>query len=193
MEGSDRTVVEQRFVGFGDSDFTFAVYIANRPSMTEYRGLSNLRPLIKGEIDSINLACGNGWRKVFNVYAKVLYSLDQMNFTYSRAASTWQYYRDKHLLQTASKTALMFNPPELSSTDVNPKGRGEAIHIICGKTYAKSLIQQNKLHVELTWLDKEFAIDKKNNVIVCPYFDYRQLSNVKIEFLSELVNILSGK
>ena len=33
----------------------------------------------------------------------------------------------------------------------------------------------------------KFAIDTKNRLIVCPYFDYRQLSNRKIARLADLL------
>ena len=64
------------------------------------------------------------------------------------------------------------------------------MHIICGKGYAKALINSGKLIVDLVWLDDEFAIDSENKLIVCPYFDYRQLSNIKIERLAGLLQNL---
>nr|WP_325050528.1 hypothetical protein [Pseudoalteromonas sp. T1lg75] len=33
-------------------------------------------------------------------------------------------------------------------------------------------------------------MEQKNGVIVCPYFDYRQLSNIKIAKLCQLINEL---
>jgi hypothetical protein len=173
-------------VGFGDVNFSIAVYIANKPNMQEYQELHKLTPLLSDEINFINQSCGNGWRKVFNVYAKVLYALDKDLFSFSKLAPTWQLYRDKYLLQTGSKTALVFNEPQL----FNAINHSKIIHIICGRTYAKSLIKENEFLTNLMWLDDEFAIDKGMNVVVCPYFDYRQLSNVKIERLSRLITTL---
>lgn len=151
--------------------------------MLEYQSLSEVTPLIEGEINVINHACGNGWRKVFNVYAKLLYALEKKHFDYSEKAPTWQYYRDKQLLQTQSKTALLFSAPQLT-----PKN--EIMHIICGKGHARALINSDKLEANLVWLDDEFAIDRENKLIVCPYFDYRQLSNIKIERLAGLLRSL---
>jgi hypothetical protein len=187
MGNTDDIFTEARTIGFGEANFTFAVFIANQPNMFEYQQLSRLMPLTSGEINSINQACGNGWRKVFNVYAKVLYALDKDIFSFSTLAPTWQLYRDKFLLQAGSKTALVFNQPPL----LNTISHNEAIRIICGRTYAKDLIKNNKLQANFIWLDDEFAIDKVHNIIVCPYFDYRQLSNVKIERLSRLITILN--
>ena len=137
-------------------------------------------PLSSHEISAINTACGNGWRKVFNVYAKLLYALDTSYFNYSSNEATWQTYRESFLLQTNSRTALLFSAPQ-------PLKNKDSLHIICGKTYANHLIATKQLSVDLTWLDSEFAIDKQNNLIVCPYFDYRQLSNIKIEKLAGLL------
>jgi len=176
-------------IGFGDSDFSFAVYIANKPNMLEYQNLSGVTPLVSGEIDVINQACGNGWRKVFNVYAKLLYALDSKLFDYSLSASTWQNYRDNFLLQQKSKTALLFSAPALSISKL--ADHKEVVHIISGKTHAKALIHSGKLKSNLVWLDDEFAIDKQNKLIVCPYFDYRQLSNIKIERLAGLLRTLT--
>ena len=167
-------------IGLGCTDFTIAVYIGNKPNMPEYQQLTHISPLTSGEINAINQACGNGWRKVFNVYAKLLYALDKKNFLYSEVAPTWQKHRDSFLLQPDSKTALLFSPPQSPLTKMS-------LHIICGKTYAKHLLATGQLVANFIWLDEEFAIDKTQNLVVCPYFDYRQLSNIKIEKLANLL------
>jgi len=178
-------------IGFGDPAFTFAVYIANQPNLPEYQSLSELNCLPKGEVARIGQTCGNGWRKVFNVYAKLLFALDKKYFSFAALAPTWQQFRDQYLLQAESRTALIFSPPDFSllSNDTEVK----ILHIICGRTYAKQLVN-NGLEVQLTWLDEEFAIDVTQSLIVCPYFDYRQLSNQKIKRLSVmLTELLIGR
>lgn len=179
-------------IGFGDSQFKFAVYIANKPNMFEYNDLSSVTPLGTGEVNAINQCCGNGWRKVFNVYAKVLFALNPEQFDYSTKAATWQSYRDNYLLQPHSELALLFTPPILNSNSQNSSQNSSQniVHIICGKSHAKQLIKSGLLLDALTWLNEEFAIDHKNNVIICPYFDYRQLSNIKIERLARLITSL---
>ncbi len=169
--------------GLGCPNFNFAVYIANTPAMLEYQNLTQVTPLTCDEITAIGQACGNGWRKVFNVYAKLLYALPKKHFAFATSAPTWQQYRDCTLLQVGSKRALLFSPPCLVNND-------NTLHIICGRTYAKQLLQAGELTAQLTWLDNEFAIDKHNKVVVCPYFDYRQLSNSKIERLTEMLTAL---
>ncbi len=169
--------------GLGSHKFDIAVYIANTPATPEYQELTQVSALTSGEITAIGQACGNGWRKVFNVYAKLLHALPKEHFSYANLTSTWQQYRDKYLLQSNSRTALLFSPPCINSEN-------KSLHVICGRTYAKQLINNGDLKAQLTWLDEEFAIDKKNRVIVCPYFDYRQLSNIKISRLVVMLTAL---
>lgn len=179
-------------VGFGTDDYQIAVYIANRPPIYEYQQLDQLTVLTTGEITNIAQQCGNGWRKVFNVYAKLLYALDKQQFNFASLAPTWQQYRDDFLLQTHSKTSLLFSAPQLKQLKpIKQKVNHKAVHIIMGKTYAKSLLRTSMLDIELIWLDNEFAINHSQRVIVCPYFDYRQLSNVKIEKLAKLIKRLN--
>ncbi|MDX2319954.1 MAG: hypothetical protein QNK26_05080 [Moritella sp.] len=172
--------------GLGCAKFTFAVYLANTPNMLEYQDISSVNSLVSGEVNAIGQACGNGWRKVFNVYAKLLYALNPADFDFAQRAPTWQQYRDSYLLQRGSATALLFSPPVLNANI-------QTIHIICGRTYAKQLLASGELQVNLIWLDDEFAIDVKNRLVVCPYFDYRQLSNIKIERLSVMLSGLVRK
>ena len=57
-----------------------------------------------------------------------------------------------------------------------------------GKGFADQvLVDANAKGLILTWLDNDFAINPDIGLIVCPYFDYRQLSNIKIESLAELM------
>lgn len=176
-----------KVIGFGDPNFTLAVYIGNQPMMPEYQSLGQLLPMQEGNIDLIGSVCGNGWRKVFNVYAKLLYELDTAHFGFATMAPTWQQYRDQYLLQVNSGTALLFTPPVLTQSNF-PSVYNKTLHVICGRAYAKKLINEGKLIVELLWLDEEFAIDTQQAVIICPYFDYRQLSNQKIQRLSAMLS-----
>lgn len=167
----------------GDEQAQIRVYVAKRPPMQEYAYLSTIQPLLQGEIALINQACGNGWRKLFNVYAKLLFALPA-SFGFLQQASSWQAYRDSFLLQVGSNTSLLFSPPQLDPA-------GNTLHIIAGRTYAKTLVEQG-LPTQLYWLNEEFAIDKVNRVLVCPYFDYRQLNNEKIVYLVSLIQQLEA-
>lgn len=173
-------------IGLGCSEFNFAVYIANQPNMAEFQNIDKIIALNKGEIYAIGQVCGNGWRKVFNVYAKLLYALEETTFPYKNLSHSWQEFRNDYLLQAKTKLALIFTPPQLNF-------KQSTIHIICGRSYAKELLAQRLITTNLIWLDHEFAIDRQQNLIVCPYFDYRQLSNIKIERLALLIHELTLK
>ncbi|MGF1878628.1 hypothetical protein L4D77_25520 [Photobacterium frigidiphilum] len=183
-------------IGLGCPKCQIAVYTENTPDMMNYQSLTEITPVISGEITAIGEACGNGWRKVFNVYAKLLFTLDTGLFNFVDSIPCWQDYRDQLLLQSNSDTALLFSPPDLfpqpelppsSEPFSSKKHAQQSFHIIMGRTYAKRLVSEGKLTVSLTWLDHEFAINEEHRVIVCPYFDYRQLSNIKIEKLANIM------
>ncbi|MCC5452377.1 hypothetical protein LMJ53_11655 [Rheinheimera sp. UJ51] len=175
-------LVSEFAIGFGDPQAQICVYVAKRPPMQEYAALNHIQPLSTGEIAAINQACGNGWRKVFNVYAKLLFTLDKRQFTFQQTADSWQQFREQQLLQIGSNTALLFSLPQFA---VNR----HAIHIIAGRTHAKALLDAG-LAAQLQWLNHEFAIDRQQRLLVCPYFDYRQLNNEKIQQLSTLISEL---
>ena len=169
-------------LGLGDPQAQFKVYLANRPAFSFAHVQTDIIALQKGEITAVGQVCGNGWRKVFNVYAKLMFALSSESTIAMQRNEfvDWQTYRDQRLLQQNSRTALMFNDYQATPTD------SDVVHIIMGRTYANSL----DLPPSLQWLDREFAIDHKFKLIVCPYFDYRQLSNIKIIRLVELITQL---
>jgi len=168
--------------GFGDAAASVRVYIANRPPMAEYAELNTVQSLHSGEIELINRACGNGWRKVFNVYAKLLFTPGVKQFSFAQQADSWQQYREQHLLQAGSNTALLFSAPDLTPA-------AKTVHIIAGRTHAKALLDAG-LPAQFSWLDHEFAVDNHQRVLVCPYFDYRQLNNAKLARLAGLIKAL---
>lgn len=165
--------------GLGDKNASLRVYIANRPDFADIKTLDRVRPIKQTEIADIGNHCGNGWRKVFNVYAKLIYALNAPRWCNHKDFDSWQQFRDTQLLQKGSDTSLLFSG---WTTD-----KAGELHLIMGRTYAKSL----SLPKNLYWENDEFAICNKSKLIVCPYFDYRQLSNQKIVYLVELIRGLS--
>lgn len=179
-------------IGLGDDSASIKVYIANRPPLLEYEELEWMKPMTGGEIKRIADQTGNHWRKVFNVYAKFVCELDSKLKQFETADfSTWQEYRDQRLLQTHSNLALMFSPPVL--------GDNETIPIVMGKGYFKDLGFEPDDIEGMSWegsmnadgSEGDFAIWPEKKLIMCPYFDYRQLSNIKIEKLVGLVASLT--
>ena len=162
----------------GDSEAQFLVYIDKHPPFPTWLLDKKVQALSSGDIHVIGQACGNGWRKVFNLYAKLVFALKDTRLPVAPPHKTWQQYREQTLLQAGSNTGLMFSAPSLL-----PEPNSAKLHIVMGRGYAKSL----SLPVGLTWLDHEFAVAPAQGLIVCPYFDYRQLSNIKLIRLVQLL------
>lgn len=183
------TLVAKNLAGLGDTKALLNVYIANIPTFDFGAKGQSMHPLEEGDIYACGQACGNGWRKVFNVYAKLVYAAALPTLG-AKTFDSWQEYRDKKLLQVGSSTSLHFRPPAQISAkhDQQTQLDSSSIHIVMGRTYAKTL----DLGDQLVWLDEEFAINKERGIIVCPYFDYRQLSNIKIVRLVGLIEQLYG-
>ncbi len=161
------------------------VFLANRPPLKEYEQQCVFSTMAVGEINRIAAETGNHWRKIFNVYAKFIYSLGiEKHDTDILKYKTWQQYRDERLLQSGSKTELHCDNSDLGQSFLI--NEPATVRIVMAKTYAESLLE----NVDLSRIDKDFAINKEQAIIVCPYFDYRQLSNVKIEVLIKLVILL---
>ncbi len=164
--------------GVGDEASPFRVYMGNVPDYADFAELDRVRPLNPGDVAAIGNHCGNGWRKVFNVYAKLVYALKHSLHFAQEEYVDWQQWRDRQLLQKGSNSALLFSPLELAHLD------SSHIHIVMGRTWAKEC----GLTEGFNWLNHEFAVHTDLPVVICPYFDYRQLSNQKIVFLCELLN-----
>ncbi|MCV2885207.1 hypothetical protein OE749_10940 [Aestuariibacter sp. AA17] len=152
-------------VGLGDIKAKCVIYIANQPIGSGFESPDGVMALSSGDIADIGTACGNGWRKVFNVMAKLLFAA-RFNGCDTRYGS-WQKYRDNEMLHSESGIALVFSPPQKNEAK---------LQIVMGKHYAISLaFPQN-----WRWLDAYFAESEGYQMIACPYFDYRQLTNQKI-------------
>lgn len=159
-------------IGIGDSQASLKVYIANRPPLPEFELLKDLRPLSAGEIAAIVCATGNHWRKIFNLYAKLVFELG------GTSQPSWQGYRDNCLLQADSGQALLFSEPEL--------GQGDTVHIVAGYSHAEALDLGDGLEA----VGSGFRVDGERRLVISPYFDYRQLSNAKLAELVGLVKAL---
>lgn len=139
--------------------------------MPYYQNLNEFAPLKPDEIAHIVEHTGNHWRKVFNIFAKLMFQLDKSS------EPTWQAYRDRALLQQGSGHALVFSSFEsLPLSD-------DSVVIIAGKSYAEEL----GVLESVSPIGEGFYIHPSAKVIVTPYFDYRQLSNRKLDMLISLI------
>jgi hypothetical protein len=163
------------------------VLIQNRPPLADYQECEQLDSVQQGELAFIVAESGNHWRKIFNIYAKFIYQLALQTFKQGvLTQQSWQDYRDNTLLQQGSSTALVFYP---SSADKQGEWirrltqPSPSIRIVVGKGFATEVLSD----IPLLWLDDKFAVNHELGILVCPYFDYRQLSNNKILYLVDLV------
>ncbi len=190
----DSKSLDECLIGLGDGHAALNVYIANRPHLEEYQYMETIRPMYAGEIKMIADQTGNHWRKVFNVYAKLMFALGVhlKQFDTSRF-SCWQDYRDQLLLQSGSNTALLFSKPKLNT----PESDDNAVHIVMGKGYFSELGFEPDDIEGMCWESvgghgNDFAVWPDKKLIMCPYFDYRQLSNIKIDKLVECVKLVTS-
>ncbi|MFD2180377.1 DUF6942 family protein [Veronia pacifica] len=171
------------FTAIGDPSATLNVYVEKAPpfeaAMATSLPINAVYPLSSGDIEIINQTGGNGWRKVFNVYAKVLFALPESHPLRPSAFTRWQDFRDDRLLQKSSDTALFFG-----EVDIPQRAEQGGLHIIAGRIHCKNL----GLAGQFVWLNEAFAVHKNLPVYVCPYFDYRQLSNARINTLVTLIS-----
>ena len=157
-------------IGIGDANWKLAVYIGNRPPLDEFTTLNEIIPANVGDLSRVGQSTSNHWRKIINIYAKLTYSLKSQCF------DSWQVYRDNYLLSESSGQALLFN--QYTNTQLNHR-----ISLICGKTYAAEQVDTALFDL----VDDDFAINNTHKTIITPYFDYRQLSNLKIDKLVKLI------
>lgn len=158
-------------IGIGDGNAWMRVHCPHRPPLAAYEQRENLMPAASGELDSLVTTTGNHWRKIINLYAKLMHELNPR-------CDRWQTYRDRCLLRPGSGTALVFSAPDPSEHTLTlVMGQAYALH--CGFTEAE-------LPDLVSW-QADFRYSPSGNVILTPYFDYRQLSNAKLESLVELV------
>lgn len=170
------------------------VYLANRPPLIAFDEVDGLSVLKKGDIEHIVKETGNHWRKIFNVYAKLIFALAlKVDCKKVAGFTSWQQYRDELLLQQGSETELLFYPKEQQEREYFMKSfteiESESLRIIMGKSFSSKVLGAHRLE----WVDDDFAYDVKTGVWICPYFDYRQLSNLKIDRFVDLMIEQSNK
>ncbi len=159
-------------VGFGNAHSKVAVVVENRPPMSAFDSLSTVFPLELIHLTQIVDQCGNHWRKIINCYAKLMFQLTD------RTIGSWQEYRDTQLLRADSDECLLFSP-----TSFDEALKHHRVVIVTGKIFAQTM----PFYGEMNWLSSTFAQHPSKPILIAPYFDYRQLSNQKLDFLVQLL------
>lgn len=156
--------------GLGDASPLLVVCAPHWPPTLQPSQRKQLSPLSGDDLNQLVLAGGNHWRKIFNLYAKLLHGLTPLE-------PDWQSCRDQRLLQSGSACALVFEQgwrPEPGQ-----------LCLVMGQTYGRSLgwlTSDQVLHAE-----HPFVQHPEQAVIVTPYFDYRQLSNARLTALVQQI------
>ena len=158
-------------IGLGDPAARMRVHCPNRPPLADYEHRDTLLPAASGELDALVAATGNHWRKIINLYAKLMHGLRP---EYDR----WQDERDNRLLQAGSGTALLFSKPVLP---VN------ALTLVMGKTHALDCGFSEDRIPDLVRVAEGIRVSPSQRLILTPYFDYRQLSNARLDDLITLI------
>lgn len=161
-------------VGLGDANARMLVFAPHRPPLEPYLSLDRLQPANPGELAALVSATGNHWRKIVNLYAKLLHRLEPLE-------ASWQDCRDQRLLQAGSGCALLFSAPPLRSEN--------GWQLVMGKAYAESC-ELDQLHDLCT--QDGFPWSPSRRLILTPYFDYRALSNARLDDLYRLIDSQSS-
>lgn len=161
-------------IGIGDQPARLIVYAPHRPPLAGYQQLNHLRPCQAGELAALVEATGNHWRKILNLYAKLLHRLEPFE-------ARWQDCRDQRLLQPGSATALMFSSPLWPQPN--------AWHLVMGKTYAADCALEALPDLREYGA---FRWSPTQRLILTPYFDYRALSNATLDELYRLIDSQGG-
>ena len=159
-----------QFQGFGSPQANLIIYCNNTPT-TSLLINNQIIPICYPDIEKINTDNGNGWRKIFNVYAKLLFEINPLKF------KSWQDLRNDFLLQSHCNHQLVLNPDSIPSLNNN------TLQILMGKTFA--LTHYNETQID--WIEPHIAKVKDENVFITPYFDYRQFNNEKIKNFAKIV------
>lgn len=165
--------------GIGAKRPALILYLPHRPEAIVLSGTGEYGSVNSLGVRTFLADCDNHWRKIFNCYAKIAFAL------FGRDFLTWQDYRDNRLL-TEQSLELMVFPDSKGSLREHTLGSSR-ISIISGIATARKM----SLDFETWKLLRGFYLKEhpKNGhtTILTPYFDYRQLSNQKIETLLQLL------
>ena len=152
-------------VGIGSEQPRWVLCIANRPELDKFQH-EIFTTLKLGEAAEIIHQTSNHWRKLFSIMAKISFAL------FETGCDTWQQYRDTKLLTAEGFETISFEPVEEVSRNAVPC-------IVAGFTYADTQVDLAQfLPLEN---DAKVLCRPGSNIVVTPYFDWRQLTNAILE------------
>ncbi|NVJ61702.1 MAG: hypothetical protein HWE27_15010 [Gammaproteobacteria bacterium] len=184
----------------GIESASLVLFVPHRPTAFNFHSDRKTQALDQKAMSHFLLHCDNHWKKIINCFAKISYDL------YGQSFESWQSYRDTRLLTKNSQEQILF--PDIDGHF--PERRRQNTSIASEFFYSdhdepigtsnkkveliSGLVTARKLSIDLDSWDRTaeffFRSDDSGNPyhIVTPYFDYRQLSNQKI---NRLLNLLT--
>lgn len=136
--------------------------VPHAPPLMQCDGAQGTLPAMDNRLLESLMATGNHWRKIINCAAKTAYLWQPQGY------QTWQNYRDDFLLRGNSQQFLHWGQCDVHALS--------GFKIITGKQHGQNLLGP-------VWQEGDFYLEAEQGIIVSPYFDYRQLSNLKIQQL----------
>ena len=152
----------------GEATAVLNVCINNVPEWPSQTFPENTTTLSGNELSQLIAVNSNHWRKIFNVYAKLLHAINPKN------TDDWRQVRDHRLLQAGNQHALTLGTPRLEQPL-------KSLTLIAGKQFAENL----GLLTNAQEIHPGIYRPSINNCLVVPYFDYRALSDKKIAWLAD--------
>lgn len=144
------------------------VFILPTPPKGEYLVGPNGH-LNKPSVADIITQDGNHWRKILTIMAKL-----------TAAKMDWREYRDTRLIQ--ERECILFQMPENFDQD--------KIYYVCGGQMQSALEERR----DFVQVDEKGLLKVDQNLIFCPYPDYRQFPNKLIDLnLAYLNPVLENK
>ncbi|EAR11044.1 DUF6942 family protein [Reinekea blandensis] len=156
----------------GEPQATLTVCVEHQPRWPEPAFASGRSTLFPGELAILVGANSNHWRKIFNVYAKLLCALKP------DAATDWRALRDQQLFQPGQQHGLRMG--SIVAENIN---ENTGLTLIAGKQYADAL----GLLSQATSLAPGIFVHDHANCLITPYFDYRALSDASIARLAQIM------
>ena len=156
----------------GEAHAALTVCVEHQPRWPEPAFASGRSTLYPGELAKLVDANSNHWRKIFNVYAKLLYALRP------DAATDWRALREQQLFQPGQQHGL-----RMGSTLAEEVNQRAGLSLIAGKQYANALGLLN----QATSLAPGIFLHDDRACLITPYFDYRALSDANITRLAQII------
>lgn len=153
------TVAQQSMQTIGNPRSQICFYLPKPPLFPTYTELNSTQNSNTWQQALIDLN-GNHWRKILVLIAKI-----------SAPNLQWRNYRTQ--LFTVQREQVQFG-----ATQLNPHAKW---HIVCGIQAAKML------GVSSAHQPKQIVV--KEQVIFTPYLDYRQLPNVLVEQIRQIIHL----